>query len=160
MRRTLAIAAILCATAIAAAQAQGRTNHPDFSGTWVLDYARSDSSSYTPKSATYWLAQQGDSLIVDRETVMSGKTRSVYLLNGHARKNMLRLVGTEAEATSLVTWRGDSLVVNTSSMPAGKPLIQRDTWTVSADRMTLRIHRESRYDGHAMESPTLVLVKH
>jgi hypothetical protein len=98
-------------------------------------------------------------MVVDRETAMSGKTRTVYLLNGHARKNALRLVGTETEATSLVSWHGDTLVVNTSSLPAGKPLIQRDTWTLSADRSTLLLHRESRYDGRAMESPTLVLVK-
>lgn len=145
--------------AIAYLPAQARGAHPDFTGTWVLDYARSDSSSYTPKSATYAVTQQGDSMIVDRETPGTGRTITVYLLNGHARKNTLRLVGTATEATSLTTWRHDSLIVNTTSMPADKPLVQRDTWTLDADGRTLRIHREARYDGRAMESPTLVFTR-
>jgi hypothetical protein len=129
------------------------------SGTWVLDYARSDSSSYTPKSATYQVVEQGDSMVVDRETPNTGRTLTVYLLDGHARKNTLRLVGTATEATSMATWQHDSLIVNTTSMPGDKPLIQRDTWTLGADGRTLRIHREARYDGRAMESPTLVFAR-
>jgi len=58
----------------------GRLNR-DFSGIWVLDYARSDSSSYTPSSATYAVVQAGDSMIVDR-TTPNGKSHTVYGLDG------------------------------------------------------------------------------
>lgn len=133
--------------------------HPDFTGVWVLDASRSDSSSFTPKSATYAIVQRGDSIVVDRETPGTGKSHTVYGLDSKPRTNTLRLVGTETEATSMVAWTGAVMVVRTNSHPGDADLVQVDTWTLAPDGKTLRIRREATYGGRPMGSPTLVFVK-
>ena len=125
----------------------------------MLDASRSDSSSFTPKSATYAIVQRGDSIVVDRETPGTGKSHTVYGLDGKPRKNTLRLVGSETEAVSTVTWSGAAFVVHTGSHPGDAELVQVDTWMLSADGKELRIKREATYVGRAMGSPTLVFVK-
>ncbi|HEY4100686.1 MAG TPA: hypothetical protein VGM20_07395 [Gemmatimonadales bacterium] len=133
-----------------------RASHPDLSGTWILDVARSDSSSFTPKSATYVVTQAADSIIVDRETSGTGKQHAVYALDGTPRVNTLRLIGTSTEATSKVEWIGDTLVVHTTSRPEDADLVQIDRWSLGANGTELRIHREAVYAGQSMGSPTLV----
>jgi hypothetical protein len=148
----------MCAAALSVASAQSVAARPNFTGVWVLDVARSDSSSFTPKSATWTVMQQGDSIILDRETPTI-KQHAVYALNGTPRKNTLRLVGTEAEATSTVSWNDAVMVVHTTSHPGEIDLVQNDTWTLSADGKELRIRREAASAGNAIGSPTLVFLK-
>ncbi len=160
MKRMTQFATVLtmCAVAISFAAAQSMA-HPDFSGVWVLDYARSDSSSFTPKSGTWTVVQRGDSLMLDRVSP-NGRQQAVYSLTGTPRKFTLRLVGTETEATSTVAWRGAAMVVHTTSHPTDAELVQTDTWILSADGKELRIKREAANGGVSMGSPTLVFTKH
>ena len=132
---------------------------PDFSGVWVLDYAHSDSSSFTPKSATYVVVQHGDSMVLDRESPMAGKSHAVYSLNGTPRKNTLVLVGSETESTSTALWITDTLVIHTTSHPDDADLLQTDRWTLGADGKGLSIRREANYGGRSMGSPTLRFVR-
>ena len=131
----------------------------DFNGVWILDFARSDSSSYTPKSATYAVSQYKDSIMVDRESPGAGKQHAVYMLDGSPRKYTLRLVGTETEATSTITWISSGMIVHTTSRPNDAELVQTDTWTLNADGSELRIRREASYNGSPMGSPTLVFTR-
>jgi hypothetical protein len=160
LRDRFATALVLSAVAISFAHAHSTPAHPDFSGVWVMDASRSDSSSFTPKSATWIVQEQGDSLILDRESPGTGKQHAVYALSGASRKNTLRLVGSGTEATSVVSWNAATMVVHTTSRPGDADLVQTDSWTLSADGAELRIHREASYAGKAMGSPTLVFVKH
>jgi hypothetical protein len=155
----IAAAAILGSAAISLLSAQTAPVHPDFSGTWVLDAARSDSSSFTPKSATWAVLQAGDSIILDRESPGAGKQHAVYALDGSPRSFTLRLVGSGTEAVSTVAWTGRAMVVHTTSHPGDADLVQADTWALSADGKELRIKREATYAGRLMGSPTLVFVK-
>ena len=123
----------------------------------MLDASRSDSSSFTPKSATWTVVQQGDSIMLDRVSP-NGKQQAVYLLNGTPHTFTLRLVGTETEATSTVSWNGASMVVRTTSHPGDIEIAQTDTWTLGADGATLRVHREASNNGTAIGSPTFVFV--
>ncbi len=156
--RAIATATTLCAVAISFASAQSAP-HPDFSGTWILDVARSDSSSFTPKSATWSVIQKGDSIVLDRESPGTGMQHVVYAFDGSPRKFTLRLVGNETEATSTVSWTGLTMVVHTTSRPMDEDLIQTDTWMLSRDGKELRIKREANYAGSPMGSPTLVFVR-
>jgi hypothetical protein len=157
--RRIAVAGILSSAAIFVLPAQAAAQHPDFSGVWVLDAARSDSSSYTPKWATWAVVQQGDSIILDRESPGAGKQHAVYSLDGSRRTFTLRLVGSGTDAVSTVSWTGSAMVVHTSSHPGDADLAQVDTWTLSADGKELRIQREATYGGRSMGSPTLVFVR-
>lgn len=124
----------------------------------MLDAARSDSSSFTPKSATWTVVQQGDSLVLDRESP-NGKQQAVYSLSGAPRKFTLRLIGTETEATSTVTWTGAAMVVHTTSHPGESDLVQNDTWTLSADGKELRVKREANSPGMSLGAPTFVFTR-
>jgi hypothetical protein len=155
----IAMVFVAVATVATSSSAQSPARHPDFSGTWILDAARSDSSSFTPKSATWVVVQRGDSLVLDRESPGTGKQHAVYALDGTPRTNTLRLVGTSTAATSLVSWHGDSLMVHTTSRPQDADLVQTDTWMLNAAGTGLRIKREAAYAGQSMGSPTLVFVK-
>ena len=104
----IAAGAILCSAAISFYPPRSRRSHPNFSGIWVLDAGRSDSSSFTPKSATWAVVQQGDSIILDRESPGAGKQHAIYALDGSPRTFTLRLVGSGAEAVSTVAWTGRS----------------------------------------------------
>jgi hypothetical protein len=156
--RAIATAATLCAVAISFAAAQSAPAHPDFSGTWILDLSRSDSSTFNPKSATWTVVQRGDSIVLDRETPAI-KMHAVYALNGAPRKNTLRLIGVEAEATSIVSWTGATMVIRTTSHPTDTDLVQTDSWTLSADGKELRMKREVGSPGSSRESPKWVFVR-
>lgn len=126
---------------------------------WALDAGRSDSSSFTPTSATWAVVQQRDSIILDRESPGAGKQHAVYALDGSPRTFTLRLVGSGTDAVSTVSWSGSAMVVHTSSHPGDADLAQTDTWTLSADGKELRIKREASYAGRSIGSPTLVFIK-
>lgn len=155
----IAAEAFLCAAAISVLPAQVAAAHADFTGVWVLDASRSDSSSFTPRSATWAVVQAGDSLILDRESPGAGKQHAVYALDGSSRSFTLRLVGSGTEATSTVSWRGDSMTVHTTSHPGDNDLVQNDTWVLGADGKELRIRREATYGGNRMGAPVLVFVR-
>jgi hypothetical protein len=145
--------------AIAASSLAAQGGHPSFSGTWILDTARSDKSSFTPQSATYHVTQLGDSLILDRETAGTGKAHMVYELTGKPRTNTLPLIGLSTAATSTVSWHGDSLVVHTLSHPQDADLVQTDIWVLANGGRELRLKRDAVYAGSSMGSPTLVFIK-
>jgi hypothetical protein len=99
--------------------------------------------------------QRGDSLVLDRES-SAIKQHAVYSLTGAPRKFTLRLIGTETEATGIVSWNGAVMVIHATSHPSDVDLVQTDTWTLSADGKELRIKREATNGGRPIGSPTLV----
>jgi hypothetical protein len=152
----IAAAAALCAVAISFAGAQVRT---DYSGTWILDVARSDSSTFTPRTATWTVVQRGDSIILDRTTSGNVPQHAVYALDGMPRTSTLHLIGVSSDATSTVSWSGAVMVVRTTSRPGDDDLVQTDSWTLSPGGKELRVKRQAVYGGAAMGSPTFVFVK-
>ncbi len=151
-------AMVLCAVAASSLRAQA-VAHPDLSGVWVLDHARSDASSFTPSGAVYTVRQSGDSVVVDRRTfATNGDTIPSHMVwgwGGREWKNTLPLIGTEVETTSTAAWQGDTLVVRSTAMAQGSELVQVDSWVLARDG-TLRIRREATYGGTPIGSPTFV----
>ena len=131
---------------------------PDFSGVWLFDSARSEPSTFNPKSATWTVTQRGDSIVLDRVSP-NGAQQAVYLLNGAPHKFTLRLVGPETEATATVTWNDASMIVHTTSHPGDIDLVQNDTWTLSANGKELRIRREATQNGGSIGMPTWVFAR-
>jgi hypothetical protein len=149
--------------AVAAASPLAAQQRPDFTGTWVLDTARSEHSTFNPLGTTYAVRQHGDSLVVDR-TVISAtngttQTHSVYGFDGKPWSNTLRLVGQETTASSVLSWRGDTLVIHSTSSPGGQELVQDDRWVLGADGTTLTMVREASYGGQVIGTPRWLLVR-
>lgn len=155
----IATAVVLTAVAISFAVAQAPALRPNFSGTWILDAARSDTSTFTPESATWSVVQRGDSIVLDRASPGTGPQHAVYALGGSPRTNMLRLVGSGTSAVSAVSWQVDTMVVRTVSHPGDGELIQVDHWWLAGPR-DLRIRREAAYQGRSMGAPTFVFTRH
>lgn len=138
--------------------AQAAVLHPDFSGVWIFDAARSDSSTFTPKSATWGVVQRGDSIVLDRTSPGTGPQHAVYRLDGTPRTNTLRLVGSGTTAESVVSWSGDTMSVRTVSHPGDGELVQVDHWWLR-NAGELRIRREAAYQGSSMGAPTFVFTR-
>ena len=134
--------------------------HPDFSGTWIMDTVQSEKSSFNPAGMLYRISQTGTSIVIDRaSTSATGAVTSTHMVlgtDGKPWKNALKLVGQEVEAASTVAWRGDTLVIRTTSTPGEKTLLQVDEWMLSADGNTLRMHRQATYDGAPIGAPMWV----
>jgi hypothetical protein len=153
---------VLGAVAASSLSAQANAGHPDLSGIWVMDPARSDSSSFTPAGAVYVVTQGGDTLAVDRRILATtGDTivsHMVWGWDGATWTNTLPLIGTDVETRATASWHGDTLVVHSTAMAGGSQLVQDDGWMLAADG-TLRIHRMATYAGRSLGSPTLVFVR-
>ena len=155
----IAIVALLASVAISSVRGQVPT-HPDFSGTWLMDTARSEKSSFNPAGMFYRIVQTGTSLVIDRaSTSASGAVTNTHMVIGTEGKpwpNPLKLVGQEVEAMSTVTWLRDTLMIRTTSTPGDKTLLQVDKWMLSADGSTLMMRREATYDGAPIGAPMWV----
>jgi len=134
----LAVSAL--ATLGAAAPRFARHAHPDFSGTWNLDVAKSEGPT-TPTSGTLKVTQTDKAVTVDRTTTAMGMTRSstsVYNLDGSTSKNTVNAMGTNVEFSSTVEWSDDVMVIKTTA-PIGPGFSSTEKWTLSDDKKTLVI---------------------
>lgn len=150
MSRSMTTAAVMYAVASSSASAQ--TARPNYSGTWVLDSGKSvmtsamGDNSAQLSAATWVIAQLGDTLVMDRETTISGnpvvKAHFVVATDGKPWKNTVpQMGGGDLETSSVVSWENGELVVRTSGNAQGFDFVQTDHWTLSADGTVLVSHR-------------------
>ncbi len=123
--------------------ALGRTTAaPDFSGTWVLNIAKSTlPKDSTTKSQTI-VIENKKSAIVFRYKTDGKKSEESYTPDGKKRVTEKMASG---ELTSIASWHGSVLVIestldikvpNVTVVVTGlKPVV--DTWTLAADGRTL-----------------------
>ena len=142
MRRwvPLVVAVGTLATLGAAAPRVARLAHPDYSGTWNLDAAKSE-GPMNPTSATLKVTQTDKTVTVDRTVSANGMTRSstsVYNLDGSTSKNTVNAMGSTVEFSSTVEWNGDVMVIKTTA-PIGPGFSSTERWTLSDDKKTLVI---------------------
>lgn len=156
MRARLALL-FTCVTPLAAI-----AQHPDFTGTWVLDVANSDASQSTPTSATYRVQQHGDSLTYDRIAASSrGETTSHLILgiDGHAWKNSVAQNGSDVPTSSILSWAHDTLVIQSSGDMGGTAVDTYERWSLAPDRHGLLMFREVSVNGQVYASTNLRFVR-
>jgi hypothetical protein len=137
--------------------AQGIT-HPDFSGTWVLDVARSDAAQSTPTAATYQVRQQHDTITYDRAaSSLRGETSSHVVLgtDGKPWKNVVAQNGADVTTTSIVSWVRDTLVIQSSGEMNASTVDTYERWSIAADRRSLLMFREVSVNGQVYASTNL-----
>jgi hypothetical protein len=167
MSRSITSAAVMYALASSSASAQAA--HPNYSGTWVLDSSKSASNSAmgdAPQiaSATWVIAQHGDTIVMDRETAVSGqpvaKAHIMVATDGKPWKNTVQQGGSDIETSSIGSWVNGELVISTSGNIQGFDFVQTDRWTLSADGQSLVSRRSVTVtDQGEVQSATLTFTK-
>ena len=147
--RTLVIATKLLAPTIAAAQSA----HPDLSGTWVMDPAKSEQGPLTPQAMTYTVKQSGNTLVVGRNVTTQQSASSstlTYGLDGKVWKNTFTQDGIEIHASSTLSWDGPTLVIHTTLQLPDQSTDQTDRWTLGPDGKTLLVSRHVEVTGQEL----------
>lgn len=162
MTRSITTAAAVYGFAVTGVHAQAA--HPNFTGTWTMDAARSSASTDLPKSVTWVLAQHGDTLIADRETVVEGmdpiKSHIVVGIDGKTWKNTVAQPGYgDVETSSVASWDKQVLVIVASGNIQGTDFVQTDRWTFAADGKSFTSVRSVTVEGNEVQSASFTMVK-
>ena len=108
---------------------------PDFTGTWVLDTARSARDGVL-NSLVLTVARSGDTLSVLSEGTNAGggfSTRAWYSLDGKPRTNSLGGV----TLSSTVQWDGPVMVMTSTGDARGNSVTIDDRWSLDASGQSL-----------------------
>jgi len=140
MKRTLFALAAVLAIVVTPALAQDK---PNFSGTWVLDVAKSDfGPSPAPESMTLAIVHKDPSIKATstQKSAEMGEVKNERSITTDGKDNVNKLnmgqMG-EQNITSKTTWAGKTLVTSYSLDMQGTALAVKDTWDMSADGKTL-----------------------
>jgi hypothetical protein len=128
--------------------------HPDFSGTWALDPAKSE-GPMLPTSATLKITQDEKSMKVDRTVTAMGttaSTTSTYALDGSPSKNMVSGNGRSVEFNSTAEWSENVLVIKTAADFGGNAFSGTERYTLSDDKKTLVIAGEASIGGQSVNT--------
>jgi hypothetical protein len=129
-------------------------DHPDLTGTWKLDAAKSDFGPFPgPGSMTDHIDQQKSEIIVNRDR--AGEPVVIHLpLDGSERTNELR--GNAMKTTA--HWDGGTLVIDYRGQQRGRPAQSEERWTVAPDGKTMKVIRQLSGPQGKMEQ-TLLMVR-
>ena len=156
------LALLLLAAPLAA---QTSVAHPNLSGTWVLDAAKStvDGPLPPPTSATYAVGTHGDSITV-HVTEVDAAAGAVTLdrlvaTDGYSWTNYMIYAGNQLTLNVVAKWNGAVLSLTTNTDVSGSPVLQTETWTVSADGKVLTQNVTTNVAGAYFAAQTLVFNK-
>ena len=128
--------------------------HPDFSGTWAMDPAKSE-GPMIPTSATLKITQDEKTLKIDRTVTAMGATRSTatsYALDGSPSKNTISANGQSVDFNSTAEWSENVLVIKTSADFGGNAFSGTERYTLSDDKKTLVIAGEASIGGQSVNT--------
>jgi hypothetical protein len=148
-----ALASVLALSVVAPAQ----NPRPDFSGTWVLDAAKSQ-APMLPQSAQLVVAQS-DKLLSIEHTASNGTGTQVnklsYHIDGSPSKNSTTPPGGQPiEFNSTTEWSGRTLVITTTAdFNGGFKQVER--WTLSSDGKQLTVLGDIALSGQTATAKML-----
>jgi len=131
---------------------------PNFSGEWKMNRERSNFAPLPqPDKMVRKISQHDAHLKI--KTTQVGQQREIvtelsYTTDGRACKNVIR----GEEFTGTARWDGDTLVIQSKREVQGMEIIQRESWTLSADGQTLTIANRVQTPQGAFDI-TIVLEK-
>ena len=141
--RFLVVAPALAVLAISSALAQAPAVHPDFTGVWVMETAKSP-GPMIPLAMTYAIEQRGDTIRIQRDTKSKRGDFSaslVYGTDGKPWKNSVTEGGTQVEVSSVLTWEGSTLIITSTLNASGQEIHQVEKWSLDASGKTLAADR-------------------
>jgi hypothetical protein len=139
-------------------------SHPDLTGTWILDPAKTsvDGQIPAPASATYTITMHGDTMTVDQQTTNemgAMATKKVWAADGKAWPSVMTYGGNDMQLSSVLTWKENVLNVQTTTDYQGTPVQQSETWTPSSDGKMLTVGVTTNVDGSYFAAMTMVFNK-
>lgn len=160
MRRSVVCALATFLTAAPAA-VQAQAHHANFTGTWVLDAGRSDSSPLVPTGVKYIVTDSAGRITLGREMTTGQGTATgalTFTTDGKPTTATLPSSAGPVEAVTTSRWAGDTLLVKSSFTVSGTDVVQTDAWTLSPDGKTITLARSVVAGGQPLGAK-LVLVK-
>ena len=158
--RFLVVAPALAVLATSSARAQAPAVHPDFTGVWVMDTAKSP-GPMIPLAMTYAIEQRGDTVRIKRDTKSKRGEFSaslVYGTDGKPWKNSVTEGGTQVDVSSILTWEGSTLVITSTLNAGGQVMHQVEKWSLDASGKDLLTDRSVEAMGQQF-STKLVFTK-
>jgi hypothetical protein len=128
--------------------------HPDFSGTWALDTAKTE-GPMVPTSATLKITQDEKSMKVERTVTAMGttaSTTSTYALDGSPSKNTVSGNGRSVDFNSTAAWSENVLVIKTTADFGGNAFSGTERYTLSDDKKALVIAGEASIGGQSVNT--------
>ena len=141
MRRVLLLACVASVVLPFTARAQAKT---DFSGTWVLDAAKSDAPGGRGGRGA-----QGPVTIKQTAAEITIGAAS-YKLDGSESVNQMQGRGGTTEAKSKAHWDGAKLVIETMREMGGNAVTITDTRSLSADGTEMTV--ETAFNGNTRKA--------
>jgi hypothetical protein len=124
----------LALLAISSARAQSPGPHPDLSGFWLMDPAKSP-GPMIPLAMTYAIEQRGDTLRMKRDTKSKRGEFSatlVYGTDGKPWKNSVTEGGVPVDVSSVLRWEGSMLIINSTLVASGQEIRQVEKLSLDA----------------------------
>lgn len=113
--------------------------HPNFSGTWKLDVAKSNfGQGQPPASEVDTITESGNSMkvAIDQKGGMMGDTNYTEAFTTDGQPSSWKGMG-DSEVKGTAQWDGDKLVMNAKTSFQGSDVTIKDTYSLSADGKTL-----------------------
>ena len=131
---------------------------PNFSGTYSLTAQKGEHIAKALPKITLKVVQSGSSLEIV-ESYDEGKTvTKKYTLNGGETKN---LTSAGAPTTDKAETKGKTLAIHSSyRLPTGTTVRETQRWELSADSKTLKIRRQTDFEGMSMLDDTMYETYH
>ena len=148
MRRLVALSFVLAAVSAVPAAAQ---THPNFTGSWVLDPAKSV-GPMIPQAMELDVSHTDKSLSITRHaTGPRGPqtTTLVYQLDGTTSKNTVGGNGMTVDLNSTTTWAGDTLVVKTTAPTMQGGMQQTERWNLEPGGKQLTLNGDISISGQS-----------
>jgi hypothetical protein len=132
-----------------------RTEHPNFTGKWVLDAAKSEQSQLTPEAMSYTVHHEGNQITADRTvTTPNGESTAhlVWAIDGKPWKNQWKQGEISVVGLSTLSWDGATLVIKTAISADGQDISQTDRWTLGADGKEMTVERSIDAGGQSLSA--------
>ena len=151
MRRSPTLYAFLALALASVSSLPAQTTHPDFSGTWLLDSAKSQAPTL-PATSTLSVTQSDKLLTIEQTSssaMGSRTTKLVYRIDGSPSKNTFPAPGGGSiDFNSNVDWSGQTLVITTTAdLNGGFKQVER--WTVSDGGKQLVVNGDIAVSGQS-----------
>ena len=156
-RATLAgvMTAVLVAGAAVAEPAGAQEAKPDFSGTWVLDLARSNPGPLPAPESLQVVIDHKDPAITSTLTQKAADdvatSRTVITTDGQENRNTVSTPDGEVTLISRSRWSGRTLITATSTTVQGTPIGVTESWSLSADGKEMVVSRAFSSDQGAFQ---------
>ncbi len=160
----LAVTTLSLAVPLAAQDGAAKPDHPNFSGTWVMDPAKSSANGQIPlpTSAVYIIGQHGDTLVATHDLDSElGKTSTklTYGFDGKAWPNTIPTSVGPVDLSSTLSWDNATLKIYSTASVQGTDVVQTESWTLNPDGTVLTILSNTSVGGEDYAALTLVMVR-